>query len=66
MVKNDDPMANSKIENNTQIMGIVLLSYLLKTLKLMMNIMNLSYFLGILWYILCVAEEDFILDTRFW
>jgi hypothetical protein len=41
-------------------MGLLLISFFLKTLKLVLIILNISYFLGMLWYILIVAEKDFI------
>ena len=41
-------------------MGLLLISFFLKTLKLVLIILNISYFLGMLWYILIEAEKDFI------
>lgn len=65
LVDSGHPSASSKLEDNTKIMTLLLYSYTLGTLRLVMLILNISYFLGIFWYILCVCEEDFVLDVEF-
>lgn len=44
---------------------MLIISYVLQTFKQINIILNVSYFLGILWYIMCVAEEDFGLGVKF-
>jgi len=53
MVENDDPMGDNKDIDNTKIRKLLLISYFLKTFKQVVIILNVSYFLGILWWILC-------------
>ena len=65
MVENDDPMATNKDVDNIQIRKLLLISYFLKTFKQVVIILNVSYFLGILWWILCEIEEDFIIGLDF-
>ena len=36
-----------------------MISYFLKTLKLIIIILNISYFLGILWWVMIEAEKEF-------
>lgn len=53
MIKNNKTLAeNSNIDNN-KIITVILLSYFFKTLKLVVIIITVSYFVGIGWFILC-------------
>lgn len=63
MIENEDPKAYSKIEDNTKIETILFISFSLKTLKLVIIITIISYFLGIVWYVLCEIERDFFSDV---
>ena len=40
-------------------------SYALKTIKYFILIMNVSLFIGLFWWILCVFHEDFHYDVNF-
>ena len=60
MVDTNWQLANSKLHDNSKIVFLLLLSYLLRTMKLIVIITNVSYFLGIFWYIFCEAEMDFM------
>ena len=65
MVENDDPMADNKDIDSIKIRKLLLISYFLKTFKQIVIILNVSYFLGILWWILCQIEEDILLGKDF-
>ena len=62
MIENEDPLAYNKIEDNTKIETILFFSFSLKTIKLVIIITIISYFLGMLWYVLCEIELDFFED----
>ena len=49
----DPEMAENILEDQNKIMTIISISYLFKTLKLLIVIFLLSYFLGIIYYIIC-------------
>ena len=59
MVDTNYQLANSKLHDNSKIVSLLILSYFLRTLKLVVIITNASYFLGIIWYIFCEAELGF-------
>ena len=57
---NDDPvMANNKQFDQTKIMKILLIGYFLKTLRLILIILNIAYFVGVCWWIMIELEKDF-------
>ena len=60
MVDNNVELANSKLHDNSKIVSLLILSYVLRTLKLVVIITNASFFLGNIWYIFCEAELDFL------
>ena len=62
MIENEDPLAHNKIEDNTKIETILFISFSMKTFKLVIIITIISYFLGMLWYVLCEIELDFFED----
>ena len=59
MVDTNWNLANSKLHDNSKIVFLLMLSYFLRILKLVVIITNVSYFLGIFWYIFCEVEIDF-------
>ena len=63
MVDSNDDTANDKYLDNTKITLMLMLQNSLKTLKLVIIITNISYFLGIIWYVYCEAEKDFFYDV---
>ena len=65
MIENDDPEALSRLADNTYIKEILMCSYILKTIKQIIIIMNVSYFVGMFWWILCVFEEDYVYEVNF-
>lgn len=52
---NEDPdgIGEDIEQDHTQIVNLLYLHYALKTLKLIVIIFNLSYFLGMFWVIVC-------------
>lgn len=60
----DDPeLANNINMDQNKIMTIILFGYLFKTLKLVIVIFMVSYFLGIVFYIFCDITDDFQVYT---
>ena len=55
----DPEMANNINLDNNKIMTIILIGYVFKTLKLVIIIFQVSYFLGIFYYIYCDITNDF-------
>lgn len=53
-------MADDQDEDHNKIDLIVGISYSLKTFYLVITILNSSYFLGLIWYIICELTEDFM------
>ena len=65
----DPEMAENILEDQNKIMTIISISYMFKTLKLLIVIFLLSYFLGIIYYIICdfvstsdKYEKNFIME----
>ena len=51
-------VADDTIHNNNKFEELLLTSYLLKTIKIVVVIINISYFLGIIWIVLCQLSEN--------
>ena len=56
MCENDIELASNKNLDSNKIKTILIVSYMLKTVKLMIVIFNLSYTVGMVWLILCEAH----------
>lgn len=59
MCEDDQELAENKNLDTNKIKAILIVSYLLKTFKLAMIILAVSYVIGMLWLILCEAHQDF-------
>jgi len=55
---------NKEFDQN-KIVKFILLKYLLIILKLLVLVLNFSYFFGLMFYIISIGEADFILDLDF-
>lgn len=62
IVDTDPELANDIDQDNTNIKQILAISYTLKTFKLVVVILNISYLTGVLFYVLCELVEDFLHD----
>lgn len=62
IIDNDKILAENKVIDNNKITMMVLLSFVLQTIKLVIIIMNISYFLGMIWYIICDLNYEYFLD----
>ena len=62
MIDSNDPSANDKLLDQTKITFVLMLQGTLRTIKLAVIILNISYFMGILWFVFCEAERDFFSD----
>lgn len=56
-IKKDPAIGEDNIRDHNNIEEIMLTGYTLKTLKLVIIILNLSYFLGLSWLIFCQITE---------
>ena len=57
-IKYDLDLAEDTINDNNKIEFFINIGYYLKTLKLAVVIMTISYLVGIAWYILCQLIYD--------
>ena len=57
-IKNDLDFAEDTINDNNKIEFFIKIGYYLKTLKLAVVIMTISYLVGIAWYIFCQLIYD--------
>jgi len=55
----------NKESDQNKIVKFILLKYLLIILKLLVLVLNFSYFFGLMFYIISIGEADFILDLDF-
>lgn len=55
----DPEMAENILEDQNKIMTIISISYIFKTLKLLIVIFLLSYFLGVIYYIICDLVREY-------
>lgn len=65
IIDTDRELANDCDIDNTGIGELLKISYTLKTLKLIIIILNTSYITGILFMVLCEGVDDFINDIEF-
>jgi hypothetical protein len=65
IIDNDNQLANDCDVDNTGIGEILAISYTLKTLKLIIVILNISYICGIMFLVVCEAVDDFVYDLDF-
>jgi hypothetical protein len=64
IVEHDHELANDIDQESTSIGKILAISYTLKTCKLVIIILNISYLCGVLFYVLCEFVEDFVEDIE--
>lgn len=53
IIKEKPELANSQLEDNSKISLIIITKYSLRTLKLIIVLFSISYFVGVFWYIGC-------------
>lgn len=58
-VKHDYRIAEDILEDHNKIEGLLFLHYAIKTLTLVVLIVNVSYFFGMTWMILCVINSEY-------
>ena len=64
-IQEDDHFANNKIEQKNNVEKLLFISYALKTLQQTIIIANISYIMGMLWYILIELIQDFVYDVDY-
>jgi len=58
IIQNDRIKAEDTLEDNNNITKMILINFVIQILKLVIIIINISYFLGFFWYILCDLQVD--------
>lgn len=53
IIENDDYLANNTEVDNNNITTLMVIGYMMKIVRLVLIIMNISFFLGIFWWIIC-------------
>jgi hypothetical protein len=61
----DEGFANNMLENKNPVQTLLFTGYFLKTLQLTIIIVNLSYIIGMLFFIMCEFNQDFIYDVDY-
>mmetsp|Transcript_26418 Transcript_26418/g.40331 ORF Transcript_26418/g.40331 Transcript_26418/m.40331 type:complete len:286 (-) Transcript_26418:1043-1900(-) len=64
IVENDEELANNREIDNNNIEAVLIISYFLKIFKLILVIANITYLIGMGWFILCEANADFSLNIE--
>lgn len=59
IIKNDPFLANNMLQDNNNITKLLMINYGVQITRLVLIICNVSFFLGIFWYILCDLIKDF-------
>ena len=59
IIKNDPARANNMLEDNNNITTLLMIYYAVQITRLVLIILNVSFFLGIFWYITCDLMRDF-------
>ena len=53
------------MENKNNVESLMFISYALKTFQLTIVILNISYILGMIWYIILEFVQDFVYDIDY-
>lgn len=64
-IERDDHFANNMIESMNPVESLMFSGYMLKSLQLTILLVNISYIMGMLFFILCEAIQDFIYDVNY-
>mmetsp|Transcript_26419 Transcript_26419/g.40335 ORF Transcript_26419/g.40335 Transcript_26419/m.40335 type:complete len:111 (-) Transcript_26419:1568-1900(-) len=59
IVENDEELANNREIDNNNIEAVLIISYFLKIFKLILVIANITYLIGMGWFLLCETLADF-------
>lgn len=62
IIEYDHELANNVDVDNNKIEELLWISYVLKTLKLIIIISNCCFLTGVFWLMLCEFNHDFIYD----
>ena len=60
MIENDPVEAENTLKDNNKISSLIILKFLIQIFKLIIIILNISYFLGFLWFIYCDLTMEFL------
>ena len=64
-IDRDDHFANNMIESMNPVESLMFSGYMLKSLQLTILLVNISYIMGMLFFILCEAIQDFNYDVNY-
>jgi hypothetical protein len=60
----DPTLANNVDIDSNKIEDLLIISYSLKTFKIMITIMTITYYTGIFFLIMCEGVQDFVQDVE--
>jgi len=60
-IANDERLADDMDEDHNQIENLMIINYMLKTFKLIITIVNISFFIGMFWLIYCEVTMNLVL-----
>ena len=58
MIEQKPELANSQLEDNSKISLIIITKYSIRTVKLIIVLFSISYFVGVAWFIICDFYTD--------
>ena len=64
MIAKDPLMGEDNIQDHNNIEALLLTKYSLKTFKVVVIILNLSYYLGLIWLLIC--DYNFMVFTAYY
>ena len=65
-IESDEAFANNKIEQKNPVESLLFIGYALKTLYLTIVIVNISYIVGMIFYVLVELVQDFYYDVDYY
>jgi hypothetical protein len=64
IIKNKPELANDQSTDNSKISALLMIKQSVKTIKMLALIMTLSYFIGLLWLMICDLEFKYADDEE--
>jgi hypothetical protein len=65
-IERDEKFANNKLEQKNPVERLLFISYALKTLYLTIVIVNISYIVGMVFYVFCELIQDLVYDVNYY
>ena len=64
LIKSRPSLAEDMDEDHNQIENLMVVNYMLKTLRLIIIIVNIAFFIGMFWLIYCEVTMNLVLGWR--